>query len=237
MMILRTVVSALRTVVTRGRWRVTPSISNGMTTYSSRIQLPTDMPPQLMPATRLPARLSRRGRPSRLGLFTEMGLAAAKESWRPRPKSALAIMADVRESESWKLGFLLFWDDGDEEVLRAGVAMSMGVVVGMVARGERCGEVCRRGCSTERRGRERQGGRRGRKIEREQRDGPRRCFGGGELGCRGFSGRRLRSSARYRRSGVEIRFPAFGSGNLGRGWMTKPTLMDLVDEANLSPEG
>ena len=40
----------------------------------------------------------------------------------------------------------------------------------------------------------------------------------------GFSGRRLRSSARYRRSGVEIRFPAFGSGNLGRGWMTKPTL-------------
>ena len=57
----------------------------GRTTYSSRIQLPTDMPPQLMPPTRLPARLSRLGRPSRLGLFTEMGLAAANESWRPRP--------------------------------------------------------------------------------------------------------------------------------------------------------
>jgi hypothetical protein len=50
-------------------------------------------------------------------------------------------MAEVRESESWKLGFLLFWDEGEEEVFREVVAMSMGVVVGMVARGERCGEL------------------------------------------------------------------------------------------------
>ena len=137
MMILRTFVRTVQRAMARGpgrgRWRVIPSINNGRTTYSSRIQLPTEMPPQLIPATRLPARLSRRGRPSRLGLFMEMGLAAAKESWRPRPKSALAIMAEVRESESWKLGFLLFWDDGDEEVLREGVAMSMGVVVGILA--------------------------------------------------------------------------------------------------------
>lgn len=94
------------------------------------------MPPQLIPATRLPARLSRRGRPSRFGLFTEMGLAAANESWRPRPKSAPAIMAEVRESESWKLRFLLFWEEGEDELFREVVAMSMGVVVGMVARGE-----------------------------------------------------------------------------------------------------
>jgi hypothetical protein len=45
-------------------------------------------------------------------------------------------MAEVRESESWKLGFLLFWDEGEDELVREVVAMSMGLVVGMVARGE-----------------------------------------------------------------------------------------------------
>jgi hypothetical protein len=38
-----------------------------------------------------------------------------------------------------------------------------------------------------------------------------------------LSGRQLRSSARSRRSGVEIRFPAFGSGNLDGGRMTNQT--------------
>ena len=32
-----------------------------MSTYSSRIQLPTDTPPQLIPCTKLPAKLSRLG--------------------------------------------------------------------------------------------------------------------------------------------------------------------------------
>ncbi len=55
-------------------------------TYSSRMKLLTERPPQLMPAIMLPARLSRRGRPvSRLGLAMEMGLALTKESWRPWP--------------------------------------------------------------------------------------------------------------------------------------------------------
>lgn len=51
-------------------------------TYSSRMKLPTDKPPQLMPFIRLPARLSRRPRAwSRLA-FIEMGLGPAltKES-------------------------------------------------------------------------------------------------------------------------------------------------------------
>lgn len=58
-------------------------------TYSSRMKLPRDMPPQLAPAMRLPARLSRLWRLalSRLALFMEMGFGPAltKESWRLRP--------------------------------------------------------------------------------------------------------------------------------------------------------
>lgn len=78
--------------------------SERQVTYSSRIQLPTETPPQLIPATRLPARLSRRGRASRLGLFMEMGFAAAKESCLALPTlssyPAPTIMAEVRESVS-----------------------------------------------------------------------------------------------------------------------------------------
>jgi hypothetical protein len=45
-------------------------------------------------------------------------------------------MAEVRESESWKLVVFFWrpWEEGEEEVLREGVAMSMGEVDGMVAR-------------------------------------------------------------------------------------------------------
>lgn len=61
-------------------------------TYSSRIKLPKDMPPQLVPFMREPARLSRRWRLiwSRFALFMEMGLGPAltKESWRLRPMAA-----------------------------------------------------------------------------------------------------------------------------------------------------
>ena len=51
-------------------------------TYSSRIQLPTDTPPQLMPPTKLFAILSLRGLASRFrfGLFIEIGFAPAKDS-------------------------------------------------------------------------------------------------------------------------------------------------------------
>ena len=45
-----------------------------METYSSRIQLPTELPPQLMPVTMLLARLSLRGF-SRLEEFIVMGCA------------------------------------------------------------------------------------------------------------------------------------------------------------------
>lgn len=63
-------------------------------TYSSRMKLPTEIPPQLMPpirlpAMRLPASDSRLGRLpwSRLGfcMFMEMGFAPTKESCRLRP--------------------------------------------------------------------------------------------------------------------------------------------------------
>ena len=42
--------------------------------YSSRIQLPTEVPPQLMPVTMLPARLSLRGF-SRFEAFIDIGSA------------------------------------------------------------------------------------------------------------------------------------------------------------------
>lgn len=63
-------------------------------THSSRMKLPTEMPPQLMPpmrlpAMRLPASDSRLGRLpwSRLGfwMFMEIGFAPTKESCRLRP--------------------------------------------------------------------------------------------------------------------------------------------------------
>lgn len=58
-------------------------------TYSSRMKLPTEIPPQLIPPIILPARLSRRARfaCSRFGFAMEMGFAPAltNESWRLRP--------------------------------------------------------------------------------------------------------------------------------------------------------
>ena len=63
-------------------------------TYSSRIKLPTEIPPQLMPPIMLPARLSLRARLawSRFGLIMEMGLGPAltNESLR------LRLMAESR---------------------------------------------------------------------------------------------------------------------------------------------
>lgn len=74
---------------------------------SSRIQLPTDTPPQLMPPTRLPAKLSRRGRSLILfGLCIDMGLAAANDSCLDRPMLSsnpvpvVMILADACESGS-----------------------------------------------------------------------------------------------------------------------------------------
>lgn len=62
----------------------------GKGTYSSRTKLPKDMPPQLMPPMRLPARDSLRLRLtlSRFWLFIEIGLGPAltNESCRLRPK-------------------------------------------------------------------------------------------------------------------------------------------------------
>jgi hypothetical protein len=73
-------------------------------THSSRIQLPTDTPPQLIPPTRLPAILSRLGLPSvfRFGFFIEIGFAPPKESCLPLPilESYPLIIADVLESGS-----------------------------------------------------------------------------------------------------------------------------------------
>jgi hypothetical protein len=68
----------------------------------------------------------------------EMGLAPAKESCRPLPileSNPVPIMADVRESESWKLGTFLPWEDGDDDAFLLGMAMSIGEeVVGIVKR-------------------------------------------------------------------------------------------------------
>lgn len=64
-------------------------------TYSSRTKLPKDMPPQLMPPMRLPARDSLRFRftLSRLGLLTEMGFGPAltNESPRGRPMEGSSV--------------------------------------------------------------------------------------------------------------------------------------------------
>jgi hypothetical protein len=64
-------------------------------THSSRTKLPKDIPPQLMPPMRLPARLSLRVRLtlSRFWLFVEMGRGPAltNESWRERPKEASRV--------------------------------------------------------------------------------------------------------------------------------------------------
>lgn len=65
-------------------------------THSSRTTLPKDMPPQLMPPMRLPARDSRRFRLtlSRFWLLVEMGRGPAltKESWRERPMEVSRAM-------------------------------------------------------------------------------------------------------------------------------------------------
>jgi hypothetical protein len=105
-------------------------------TYSSRIQLPTETPPQLIPPTKLPAKLSRRGRPSafRFGLFMDIGFAPANESCRDRPLVGSTvkplIVADVLESPAAWQGItagLTCWDDGELEVcLEDGVAISIG---------------------------------------------------------------------------------------------------------------
>ena len=69
----------------------------------------------------------------------DMGLAPAKESCldldMPESKAIPLIMADVRESVWWKLAaVVVFWpcDEGEEEELRVGVAMSIGEVIGIV---------------------------------------------------------------------------------------------------------
>lgn len=53
--------------------------------YSSRIQLPTEVPPQLIPVTMLPARLSRLGF-SRLDALTDIGCAAVPNLGLEPPK-------------------------------------------------------------------------------------------------------------------------------------------------------
>lgn len=76
-------------------------------TYSSRMKLPTEMPPQLMPPIMLPARDSRRARLawSRLGLIMEMGFAPAltKESLRLRPMAESRFGPVVMSTSSWSL--------------------------------------------------------------------------------------------------------------------------------------
>src|ERR1700716_3604602 len=69
-------------------------------TNSSRIQLPTDTPPQLMPPTRLPARDSRRGL-SRFEPITEMGFV-------PLPHCAmLALNESFRAAAALNTALLL----------------------------------------------------------------------------------------------------------------------------------
>lgn len=70
-----------------GIWQKTRTCAVGVT-HSSRTKLPKDMPPQLMPFMRLPARDSLRFRFtfSRFWLFMEIGLGPVltNESWRGR---------------------------------------------------------------------------------------------------------------------------------------------------------
>lgn len=126
--------------------------STSSRTYSSRIQLPTETPPQLMPPTRLPASDSRRlfrALPSLLGFFIDMGLAPAKESCRLLPMALsypapLIMAAEVLESLMLYLSearlTVVPCDEGDEEAFRVGVAMSMGGVAFIIDRSEM--EVC-----------------------------------------------------------------------------------------------
>lgn len=95
-----------------------------------------------MPCTKLPARLSRLCLASwfRFGLFIDIGFAPAKESCRDLPipilesKAVPLIMADVRVSLSRKFVVVFFvpCDEGDEDEFRVGVAISIGVVIGML---------------------------------------------------------------------------------------------------------
>lgn len=111
---------------------------------SSRIQLPTETPPQLMPCTRLPARLSRLGRPASFlfAMFIDIGLVPLKESCLdlPIPESKVVvplIMAEARVSAvSRKLATEGFGpcDDGEDEECLVGVAISMGEVIGIANR-------------------------------------------------------------------------------------------------------
>jgi hypothetical protein len=71
----------------------------------------------------------------------DIGLAPAKESCldldMPESNVAPLIMAEVRESVSWKLAVaVVFWpcDEGEDEEFRVGVAMSIGEVIGIVIR-------------------------------------------------------------------------------------------------------
>lgn len=60
-------------MVSRGGYTSHRASSTGQT-YSSRIQLPTEAPPQLIPVTILPAKLSLRGL-SRFDAFMDIGCA------------------------------------------------------------------------------------------------------------------------------------------------------------------
>ena len=104
-------------------------------TYSSRIQLPTDVPPQLMPVTMLPARDSLRGL-SLLDEFIDIGCAPLRATESRRPYTLLiapfddpplmSMAADVRGSFP-VVGCSAFVALGNRDASRAGVAMSMGV--------------------------------------------------------------------------------------------------------------
>jgi hypothetical protein len=74
-------------------------------------------------------------------LFIEIGFAPAKESCLDLPmlesKAVPLIMAEVRESVSWKLAAVVVFlpcDEGEDDEFRVGVAMSIGEVIGIVNR-------------------------------------------------------------------------------------------------------
>lgn len=104
-------------------------------TYSSRIQLPTDVPPQLIPVTMLPASDSRRGL-SRLDVFMDMGCAPLRATESRRPNTVLiaplddpplmSIAPDGRVSLP-VVGWSAVVELGKRDPSRAEVAMSMGV--------------------------------------------------------------------------------------------------------------